>query len=92
MCKCSTYTTLTLELCTSDSTVAIKHVCQLLSSRIQYVHGLRARIYYHKHVATIETMCEASKSEWSKAYAHALLPLQLGIAICYQYESTYFSR
>ena len=47
-----------------------------------YVH-----IYFRKHVATIETMSEAS--EQIKDYS-CIVPLQLGMAICYQYESTYF--
>ena len=39
-------------------TVAITHVCQLnfLVSRIRRVHALDARIYYQKHVATIDTI------------------------------------
>ena len=36
-------------------------------SRIRRAHGLRARIYYHKHVATLETMSKAS--EQIKAYS-----------------------
>ena len=53
-------------------------------SRIQSVHGLRACIYYQKHVATIETMSELK-------FILALLPLQLGMAICYQYERIYIT-
>jgi len=36
-------------------------------------------------VAIIETM-----SKLNKGFIHSLLPLQLGMAICYQYESAYF--
>ena len=60
------HTTLTQERHTSGSTVAITHVCQLLyqefDARMAYVH-----VYYQKHVATIETMNEASKR--IKAYS-----------------------
>ena len=52
------YTTLTLELCTSTSTVATMHVCQLLHQefdmRMAYVQ------VYQEHMATIETKREAS--------------------------------
>ena len=67
MRKRSTYTTLTLELRTSASTVAITHVCQLLyqefDARMGYVHVK----YYQKHVATIETMSKVN--ERIKAYS-----------------------
>ena len=75
--KRTMHTTLALKLRTSALTVAITHVSTPVS-RIRREHGLHARTYYQRHVATIETMSEA------------LLPLQLGIAICYQYESAYF--
>ena len=52
-------------------------------SRIRRAHGLRARKYYQKHVETTETMSELK-------LIHALLPLQLGMAICNQYENAYF--
>ena len=45
---------------------------------------IRARIYYQKLVATIETMSKAS--ERIKAYS-CIAP---SAAICYQYESAYF--
>ena len=61
MCKCSIYTTLTLELCTSASTVAITHVSQLLHQEFDVHKGLRAHKYYQKHVETIETMSETSE-------------------------------
>ena len=38
-------------------------------SRIRHAHGLRARIYYQKHVATIETMSKASERITGKAYS-----------------------
>ena len=60
MRKRSTYTTLTLELRTSASTVAITHVVSTSVSRIPRAHGLRARKCYQKHVATIETMSEVN--------------------------------
>ena len=60
------YTTLNLELHTLASTVAITHVSSPVS-RIRHAHGLRARIYYHKYVAIIETMIKAS--EQIKAYS-----------------------
>ena len=64
MRKRTTYTTLTLELHTAASTVAITHVCQLLYQEIiRRAHTLRA---HQKLVATIETMSEAS--EQIKAY------------------------
>ena len=59
MHKRSTYTTLTLELPTSASTVADNTCVSTPVSRIRCAHGLRARIYYQKHVATIETVSEA---------------------------------
>ena len=86
MRKLSAYTALTLELRTSASTVAITHVCQLLhqefDARMACVH-----VYYQKHVATMGTMSEASERN---KLIHALLRLQLGMAICYQYEGAYF--
>ena len=39
-------------------------------SRIRRAHGVRAHLYYQKHVANIETMSEAS--ERSKAYSCSL--------------------
>ena len=39
-------------------------------------------------MATIKTMSEAR--ERSKTIIHAMHPLQLWMAICYQYESAYF--
>ena len=58
-------------------------------SRIQCAHGPRARIYYQKHVATIETMSEAS--ERIKAYSCIAFSAPIvGMVICYQYESAYF--
>ena len=63
MPKRSTYTTLTLQLRTSVPTVAITHVYQL---RYQEFHARMAYVRYQKHVATIETMSEAS--ERIKAY------------------------
>ena len=73
------------ELRTSASTVAIMHVCQL-----QYQEFDACMRYYKKHVTTIETMSEESKQ--IKELIHALLPLQLGMAICNQYENAYFPR
>ena len=52
-------------------------------SRIRRAHGLRAHKYYQKHVETIETMSTLK-------LMHALLPLQLGMVICNQYENAYF--
>ena len=49
-------------------------------SRIQRAHSLHA---HQRLVATIETMSELR-------LIHTLLPLHLGIVICYQYESAYF--
>ena len=49
-------------------------------SRIQRTHSLRT---HQRLVATIETMSKLR-------LIHALLPLHLGMAICYQYESAYF--
>ena len=60
--------------------VAFCLLCQLLNSTRAW--PIRSRIHYPKHVATIETMSELK-------LIHALLPLQLGMAICYQYESAY---
>ena len=56
-------------------------------STIRRMHGLRACIYYQKHVATWQ---QQRVNELK--LIHALLPLQLRMAICYQYdyESTYF--
>ena len=51
------------------------------ASRIRRAHGLCARKYYQKHVQTVETVSELK-------LIHALLPLQLGIAICNQYRRT----
>ena len=81
MHKHTTYTTFTPELCTSTSTVAITHVSTPVS-RTWRTHGLHACIYYHKHVATVETMSELK-------LIHALLSLQLVMPICYQNESPY---
>ena len=51
-------------------------------------NGLHACIYYQEYVATIKTMSEASKRI---KVIHALLFMQLGMVICYQYESSNFS-
>ena len=67
MRKRTTYTTPTLELHTSASTVALTHVCLLLyqefDARMAYVHVYTTTVYiiYQKHVATIETMSKASE-------------------------------
>ena len=66
MRKRTTYTTLTLKLRTSASTVAITHVSTPVS-RIRRAHGLDAHISYQKQRATIETMSE--ESERIKAYS-----------------------
>ena len=51
-------------------------------SELKFIHALLHSLCAHqKHVATI--MSELK-------FIHALFPLQLGIAICYQYESAYF--
>ena len=52
-------------------------------SRIRRAHGLHAHKYYQKHVETMETMSELK-------LMHALLPLQLAMVICNQYENAYF--
>ena len=76
-------------------TVAITHdlpvSTQFPVSKIRRAHDLRAHIYYQKHMATIETMSEARERIKAKFFIHAMHPLQLGMAICYQYESAYFS-
>ena len=60
-------------------------MCQLLYQEFN-VHMAYVHIYYQRHMATTETMRKASELK----LLHALLFLQLGMAICYQYESAYF--
>ena len=78
MCKRSTYTTLTLELRMSASSVAITHVRQLLyqefDARMAYMHVYSTR-------SNIETMSKAS--EQIKVYSCIAPSAQLGMAICY---------
>ena len=72
-------------------TVPITHVCQPNNfSRMTRARPTCTYIYYQKHMATIETMSEAREWIKVKVFIHALLPLQLGMVICYQYESAYF--
>ena len=87
MRKRTMYTTLTLELRTSASRIAITHVCRLLYQEFD------ARMAY-VHVYTMRSTWQPSR-QWVKRVSklnliHALLPLQLGMAICYQFESAYF--
>ena len=51
-------------------TVAITHDLHVSTpvSRIRRVHDLRARIYYQKHMATIETMSEARERIEAKVF------------------------
>ena len=62
MRKRSTYTTLTLELRTSASTVAIAHVCQLLyqefEPRMPYVHVPEARGNHRDNEQTAKRVSE----------------------------------
>ena len=53
-------------------------MCQEFDARMACVH-----VNTTKYMETIETKSEASER------INALLPLQLGIAISYQYESAY---
>ena len=73
-----TYSSLTLELRTSALTVAIPHVCQLLYQEFD-VHMA------YVHVYTTRSMWQLQR-QWAKRpselkFIHALLPLQLGMAI-----------
>ena len=72
-------------------TVAITHDLNSIFPVSTHAHDLRARIHYQKHMATIETMSEARERIKAKIFfIHVMHPLQLGMAICYQYESAYF--
>ena len=63
-------------------TVAIIHVCQLNNFLYQELDA-----HYLKHVEPLRQW-----AKWaSKGFIHALPPLQLGMAICYHYDSAYFS-
>ena len=62
---------------------------QLNNFLYRRAHDLRACIYTTR---SIETMSEArERIKANVFFIHAMHPLQLGMAICYQYESAYFS-
>ena len=81
MRKRSTYTTLATQFGFNGSNNAR---VSTPVSRIRRAHGLSARKYQkHVEIMHVETTSELK-------LAHALFPLQLGMAICNQYENAYF--
>ena len=83
MCKHTTYTTFTSRAMPFNFNSSNNGHVSTPVSRTWCTHGLHACIYYHKHMATTETMSKLK-------LIHALLSLQLVMLICYQNESAYF--